>query len=78
MIPNGIGREAKSKVRWHYLAVKTLSVLLREITSKHFGDFYCRNCCHSFRTKNKLESHQKVSENKYFLTLLCLVKTLKY
>ena len=26
---------------WHYLAVKKLSVLLRGITSKHHGGFYC-------------------------------------
>ena len=43
MIPNGEG--------WHYLAVKKLSELLRGITSKHNGGFYCLNCLHSFRTK---------------------------
>ena len=37
----------------HYLAVKNLSALLRGITSKHKGDFYCLNCSHSFRTENK-------------------------
>ena len=26
---------------WHYLAVKKLSALLRGITSKNNGDFYC-------------------------------------
>ena len=36
-----------------------LSALLRGITSKHNGDFYCLNCLHSFRTKNKLESHKE-------------------
>ena len=35
----------------HYLAVKTLSALLRGI---HEGDFYCLNCFHSFKTENKL------------------------
>ena len=60
MIPNGEERKAKSKGRqWHYLAVKELSALLRGITSKHYGDFYCLNCLHSFRSKNKLESHKK-------------------
>ena len=49
MIPNGEG--------WHYLAVKKLSALLRGITSKHISDFYCLHCLHSFRTKNRLESH---------------------
>ena len=29
--------------RWHYLAVKKLSELLRGITSNYNGDFYCLN-----------------------------------
>ena len=29
---------------WHHLAVKRLSVLLRGITSKYVGEFYCLNC----------------------------------
>ena len=33
--------------KWHYLAVKRLSALLRGITSKHDGDFYSLNCFHS-------------------------------
>ena len=48
------------------LAVKKLSALLRGITSKHQGDFYCLNCLHSFATKNKLKSHEKVCKNKEF------------
>ena len=62
MIPNEEkeGPEAKSKgLRWHYLAVKNLSTLLRGITSKYHGDFYCLNSLHSFRTENKLNSHEK-------------------
>ena len=43
---------------------KKLSALLRGITSKHYRDFYCLNCLHSFSTKKKLESHKKVCENK--------------
>ena len=39
--------------KWHYLAVKKLSALLKEITSNHNGDFYCLNCFHTYRTKNK-------------------------
>ena len=42
--------------QWNYLAVKKLSALLKGITSKNKGDFYCLNCFHSFRTKNKFES----------------------
>ena len=34
-----------------YLAVKKLSVILREIKSKHYGDIYCLNCLHSFTKK---------------------------
>ena len=45
---------------------KRLSSLLTEVTSKHHGDFYCLNCLHSFRTENKLKSHEKVCKNKYF------------
>ena len=67
MISNGEQRKAKSEGRrWHYLAVKKFSALLRRITSKNNGDFYCLNCLRSFRTKNKLESHKKVCENKNF------------
>ena len=45
---------------------KKLSTLLRGLTSKHRGDFYCLNCLHSFRTENKLKSHEKVCKNKDF------------
>ena len=49
---------------WHYLTVKNLSGLLRGITSNHVGDFYCLNCFHSYRTKNKLEAHKEICENR--------------
>ena len=55
---------------WHYLAVKKVSVLLRGITSKYYVGFYCLNCHHSFRTKNKLELHQKVCEKKDFCNIV--------
>ena len=45
--------------KWHYLAVKNLPGLLRGITSTHKEDFYCLNCFHSYRTRNKLEVHKK-------------------
>ena len=51
---------------WDYLAVKKLSALLRGVTSKHHGDFYCLNCLHSFTAEYKLKYHKKVSENKDF------------
>ena len=48
---------------WHYTTVKRLSGLLRGVTSNHNNDFYCLNCFHAFRTKNKLEEHKKICEN---------------
>ena len=67
--------------KWHYLAVKRLSVLFREITSRHDGDFYCLDCFHSYTTENIFKEHKKVCENHDY----CYVempeeynKTLKY
>ena len=51
------------KNRWHYLAVKRLSVLFRGITSSNNGDFYCLNCFHSYHTLNKLKKHEKICNN---------------
>ena len=48
---------------WHYLIVKNLSRLLRGITSNRDGDFYCLNCFHSYRTKNKLDATKKICKN---------------
>ena len=49
--------------KWHYLAVKSLSALLRGITSNHVGNFYCLNCFHSYRAKEKIKKHEKVCNN---------------
>ena len=43
-----------------------LSALLHGITSKHKGQFFDLNCLRSFRTENKLKSHEKVCKNKDF------------
>ena len=40
------------------------SGLLTEITSNHKEDFYCLNCFHSYRTKNKIDAHKKICENR--------------
>ena len=61
MVPNGEGL--------HYLAGKKLQALLRGITSKNNGTFYCLNCLHSSRTKSKLQSHKKVYKLKIFAIL---------
>ena len=62
MIPNG--------EKWHYLAVKNLSALLRGIMSKRHSEFYCLNCLHSFATENKHEPQKKVCENKNFCNVI--------
>ena len=48
---------------WHYLVVKSLSGLLRGISSNHNSDYYCLNYFHSYRTENKLNAHKKICEN---------------
>ena len=65
MIPNGEKREDKSKGQWHYLAVKTLSALLRGVMMillSELPSFFCN--------ENKLESHKKVFENKDFCNII--------
>ena len=47
-----------------------MSALLRGITPTNNGDFHCLNCLHSFRIKNKLESHKKVCENEDFCNVI--------
>ena len=49
--------------KWYYLAIKSLSALLRGITSKHEGNFYCLHCFHTYSIKNKLKKHIKICEN---------------
>ena len=57
---------------------KKLSALLKGITSKHKGVFYCLNCLHYFRRKNKLESHKRVCKNKDFGNIIMLSEDTKY
>ena len=49
--------------KWHDLAVKKVSALLKEVTSKHDGDFYCLKCFHSIRAENKLKKCKNVCKN---------------
>ena len=60
----------EGKEGWHYSAVQKLSTLLRGITSKHHGDFYCLNCLHSLRTEDKLKSHEKPCKNNFCGTVM--------
>ena len=62
MIPNRKG--------WYHLAVKKISASLGGTTSKNNRDFYCLNCLHSFRAKNKLELHKKLCENRNFYNVV--------
>ena len=55
LIANGKG--------WHYLG---WSALLEGVSSKNSGNFYFLNCLRFIRTKNNLESHKSVFENKDF------------
>ena len=66
---------------WHYLVVKSLSGLLAGITSNNKEDFYCLNCFHSYRTKNKLEAQKKICENRDYCRVEMPTKdnnTIKY
>ena len=45
------------------LPVKSLSRLLRGITSNHNNGHYCMRCLHLFRAENKLKSHETVCIN---------------
>ena len=49
--------------KWHYLAVKKLSALLRGVTSNNNREFYCLNCFHSYSTKDKIKKHKDACEN---------------
>ena len=48
--------------KWRYLAVKSLSALLRGIKSNRNEEFYCLNCfdLHRKKKKKKLKKHEKV------------------
>ena len=47
--------------KWHYLTVKSLSALLKGISSNGKGEFYCLNCfCHIVFTVKKLKKHERV------------------
>ena len=46
--------------KWHYLAARSLTTLLRGITSNHHGDFYYLNCFHSYTAHNTLKKHESM------------------
>ena len=50
------GKCSNRVAKWHYLVVKSLSALLRGITSYHNRYFYCLNCFHSYSTEKNLKN----------------------
>ena len=62
MITDGTGK-------WHYFTIKSISGLLRGITSNHNGDFYCLNCFRSYRTANKLKNQEHICKDHDFCNL---------
>ena len=54
---------------WHYLAVKSISGLLRGLTSNHNGNFYCLNCFHPYTTEKKLRKHERICNDHTFYHL---------
>ena len=56
----------EEKGKQHFTAIKSLSALLRGVTSMNNGDFYCRNCLDSFRTKNALDDHYEACKDHDF------------
>ena len=59
------------------MALSCSKKIIRGIMFKSYGDFYCLNCLHSFRTKN-FNHINKFVKIKIFVTWQCFLKTLKY
>ena len=45
---------------WHYITVKSLKKLSRNVFSNNHADHYCLNCFHAYRTENALKKHEKL------------------
>ena len=76
MIPHGVKRKIKCEgQRWHCLAVKNLSALLRGMKSKHCDNFYCLNCLHFLEQKANLNHIKKYVKTKIFVMLKCLLRS---
>ena len=54
--------------KWHYLAVRSLSALLRGITSNHNGDFYYLKCFHLYGKKINLKDMKEYSMIRIIVT----------
>ena len=67
---NSVNDSERKESRLALSCSEKLSTLLRGITSKNQGDFYCLNSDHSFWTENKTKSHEKVCKKKDFRGIL--------
>ena len=64
--------------KWHYLAAKSLPVLLRGIISNYNENFYCLNCFHLYSTKKTLKNMARYVKIMIIVIEKCLMKTIKY
>ena len=64
--------------KWYYLAVKSISGLLRRITSNRNGGFYCLSCFHPYTTEEKLRNHEQICNDHEFWHLKSLMKIIKF
>ena len=51
-----------ARKKYHYLAVKSVPALLKGVTSKYDGDFYCLNCFRVFAKKIGLKNIKKCAK----------------
>lgn len=58
------------KHKWHYVTIKSISDLFRDITGKNNGDYYCLNCFHWYRTEDKLKEHELICTNHDYCNLI--------
>ena len=49
------------------LLVRSLSALLRGITSNNNSGFYCLNCLYSFKTENKPKNDENICKKSWLL-----------
>ena len=43
---------------WHYFTIKNMKRLIRGVTSNNHGDYFRRNCMHSYRIEKALKKHE--------------------
>ena len=55
----------KKKEGWHYFAIKKTVYIIKRNNIDHCRDFHCLNYLHSFKTENKLKSHEKVCKKDF-------------